>query len=171
MDTLSDVAQSNMLTLIAAIAQNGCIGKDGKLPWRLPDDMAHFRELTTGHVVLMGRKTWESLPQQFRPLPGRTNVVVTNQQEYVVPPGVSIFHDTKTALTHFTSEDIYVIGGAMLYAQTIAFADRLEITHVDRTVDGDAFFPAIDHAQWHAVAEEQHDGFRFVTYERVKLHA
>ncbi len=155
-----------MLTLIAAIASNSCIGKDNALPWRLPEDMKRFKELTTGHTVLMGRKTWESIPQKFRPLPDRKNVVITRQTDYAVPEGVEVHGTIQSALARHTNEHIFVIGGAEIYAQTIGIADRLEITHVDQTVDGDAYFPQIDPAVWKEVAREVREGFSFVTYER-----
>ncbi|MDO8599125.1 MAG: dihydrofolate reductase [bacterium] len=160
-----------MIALIAAVAKNNCIGSDGKLPWHIPEDFAHFKQHTTGKVVLMGRKTWESLPPKFRPLPNRTNVVITRQKEYDVPPGVEVYPAIDDAIAAHTADDTYVIGGAQLYEQTIGRADRLIITHIDRTVDGDAFFPVIGAPPWCEVAREDHDGFSFVTYERVKVQA
>lgn len=160
-----------MLTLIAAVAKNGCIGINGKLPWHLPEDFEHFKRCTIGKVVLMGRKTWESLPQRFRPLPNRTNVVVTcgkSPQGSYSYSGTEVFTSLDSALTAHASDDVYVIGGAQLYAQTIDRADRLIITNVDRVVDGDAFFPEIRADQWTAAAREDRDGFSFVTYERMK---
>ena len=155
-----------MLTLIAAVAKNGCIGKDGTLPWRIPEDMKHFRALTTGKIVVMGRKTWESIPSTFRPLPDRTNVVVTRQIGYAVPAGVETYPSVDEALTWHTDDETFIIGGAEIYRQTIENADRLEITEVDQQVDGDAFFPAIDPAIWKETTREPHDGFAFVTYTK-----
>jgi dihydrofolate reductase len=100
-----------MITIIAAIANNRCIGEHGKLPWHLPEDMAHFKALTTGTVVLMGRKTWESLPAQFRPLPNRTNVVITKQDAYEVPPEAEVYADMTTALDAHRDDNLYIIGG------------------------------------------------------------
>ncbi|MFZ2804200.1 MAG: dihydrofolate reductase [Patescibacteria group bacterium] len=155
-----------MLTLIAAVSKNGCIGKDGTLPWRIPEDLKHFRQLTVGKVVIMGRKTWESIPEKFRPLPDRTNVVVTRQAGYAVPEGVKTYPSVIEALTWHAGDNVVVIGGAEIYTQTIGNADRLEITEVDQVVDGDAFFPAIETPPWQEIAREQHNGFAFVTYER-----
>lgn len=154
------------ITLIAAVAKNGCIGKDGKLPWHLPEDMAHFKQLTMGKTILMGRKTWESLPEKFRPLPNRKNIIVTRQAEYQLPTGVERYGSVDEALAAH-SEAIIVIGGAELYRQTIAKADTLFITHVDQLVDGDAFFPPIDPNVWREAERETHEGFSFVTYQRV----
>ena len=155
-----------MVTLVAAVARNGCIGKDGALPWRIPEDLRRYRLVTMGKVVVMGRKTWESIPQKHRPLPGRTNVVVTRQPDYPLPAGVERAASLEDALTAHAAEDVVINGGAALYACAIARADVLDITHVHRDVDGDTFFPAIDPALWRESWREDHDGFSFVTYVR-----
>ncbi len=155
-----------MITLIAAIAENRCIGKDGKLPWNLPEDMAHFKALTTGKTVLMGRKTWESLPKKFHPLPNRKNIVITHQPEYPVPPGVEVHRLPEAALAHHADEDIFIIGGAGIYEQTIDIADRLEITEVKKSYIGDVFFPEINPVLWQEKGRETHEAFDFITYER-----
>lgn len=152
-----------MLTLIAAVSRNNCIGKNGAIPWRLPEDLKHFKNLTMGHVVIMGRKTWESLPEKFRPLPGRTNVVLTRQTDYPLPDGVERFGSLADAVA--AHPDAFVMGGAEIYAQAMPLAHRLELTRVDQGVDGDAFFPPIDGQEWTEVAREDHEGFSFVTYE------
>ena len=150
------------ITLIAAISKNNVIGTEGRLPWHIPEDLKRFKTLTVGKVVLMGRKTWESIPDKFRPLPGRTNVVVTRQPDYPVPAGVQTFQSIDDALKN----DVMVIGGAEIYRQTIDRADRLEITHVDRVIEGDATFPAIDPSVWKETIRDDRDGFSFVTYAR-----
>jgi dihydrofolate reductase len=155
------------LSLIAAIAQNNCIGKNGALPWHLPEDLNHFKELTVGKPVLMGRKTWESIPEKFRPLPNRTNIVVTRDQQYSVPAGVEKYSSVESALASHPNEETMVIGGAELYRQTIDRADRLFITHVNQTVDGDAFFPKIDPKVWREMERDGHEGFSFVTYRKI----
>lgn len=159
-----------MITLIAAVAKNGCIGKDGRLPWRIPEDMTHFKMLTTGNVVVMGRKTWESVPEKFRPLPDRVNAVVTRQAGYAVPSGVKVFSSLDDVFASYaprpTPYALFIIGGAEIYAQAIGRADALEITHVDQSVDGDAFFPKIDAAIWRETGRVDRDGFCFVRYER-----
>lgn len=159
-------ATMTMLALIAAISQNNCIGKRGALPWYLPEDLKHFKKLTTGTVVLMGRKTWESIPPERRPLSNRINVVVTRQTDFTVPAGVEVYHTINEALATHKNESIMVIGGAEIYSQTIGQADTLYITEVKQIIDGDAFFPTIDTLSWKETAREQHNGFSFVTYKK-----
>jgi dihydrofolate reductase len=156
-----------VITIIAAIANNGCIGKNGELPWHLPEDLARFKTLTSGNVVLMGRKTWDSLPDRFRPLPNRKNVIMTSQVDFMAPSGTTAFHSLNAALNAHKDDHVFVIGGASIYAQTLEHADRLELTHIDRTINGNVFFPFIDHKTWKANADDPRDGFRFVTYTRV----
>lgn len=153
-------------TLIAAVAKNGCIGQNGKLPWNIPEDMKHFRDLTMGHVVLMGRKTWESLPEKFRPLPGRTNVVLTRQTNFNVPSGVQVFSSLDEVRDAFADQEVFVIGGAELYATTLPLAKKLYLTEVDAEPEGDAKFPVFDKNEWHETAREPHEGYSFVTYEK-----
>lgn len=155
-----------MVTLVAAVARNGCIGKDGALPWRIPEDMKRYREVTMGKVVVMGRKTWESIPPQHRPLSGRTNVVVTRQPDYPLPAGVERAASLDEALAAHRENEVIINGGAAIYAHAMARADVLDITHVHRDVDGDTFFPVIDPAVWRESWREDHDGFSFVTYAR-----
>lgn len=155
-----------MLSLIAAVAQNNCIGKKGALPWYLPEDLKHFKKITTGKVVLMGRKTWESLPPKFKPLPNRKNVVVS-RQNIIVPKEVELYHTIDEALAAHLSEEIMAIGGGEIYNQTIDRAETLYITEVHNVVEGDVFFPIIDKAVWQETEREEHEGFSFVTYERV----
>lgn len=155
-----------MITLIAAVSKNGCIGRNGQLPWYLPEDLKHFKKLTTGNVVLMGRKTWESIPEKFRPLPNRMNVVVTRQRDYHVPPGVVLSPSINDALAAHAADHVFIVGGGEMYRQVIDRADVLEITHVDQAIDGDIFFPEIDPAAWREKEREPHNGFSFVRYER-----
>ncbi len=151
------------LVLIAAVARNGTIGADNQLLWHLPEDLAHFRRLTTGRPVLMGRKTWESLPARFRPLPGRHNIVLTRDAAWRAD-GATVATTLDEALAAAMSaatmaapvEQVFVIGGAQIYAETIARADRLELTEVDRDFDGDVHFPAIDRAEWIERSREVH---------------
>lgn len=160
-----------MIILIAAVAQNGVIGKDNALPWHLPEDMKHFKALTTGHAVLMGRKTWESLPSKFRPLPNRHNLVLTRDPHYVAP-GATVVHSLDDAVKVSSGETaLFVIGGAQLYAHTLPRANRLELTEIDAAFKGDAYFPAIDYAQWRETRRERgrsENGlaYAFVTYEQ-----
>ncbi len=154
------------LTLIAALSRNNCIGKNGAIPWRLPEDQKRFKDLTLGHVVVMGRKTWESLPEKFRPLPGRTNIVLTRQADYSLPQGVEKFASLTDALEAHPYESVFAIGGTEVYTQALPLADRMELTTVDQDVDGDAFFPAFPAEEWQETARVPKEGFTFVTYER-----
>lgn len=162
------------LVLIAAASENDVIGVDGGLPWSLPDDLKRFRDLTRGKPVLMGRKTYESLPPQFRPLPGRLNVVVTRQEGYDAPGCTTVrsLEDAIAAAQASGSEEVYVIGGGELYRSAMDRADRIELTRVHAKVGGNATFPAIG-ADWKEVGRQEHpaDGrhahaFAFVTYVR-----
>ena len=155
-----------MVTIVAAVARNGCIGKDGRVPWHLPEDMRRYRAVTMGKVVVMGRKTWESIPEKFRPLAGRTNVVVTRQVDYPLPDGVERCPSLEDALAAHSGEEVVINGGGDLYVQAMPRADVLDLTLVDRDVDGDTFFPRIDPAVWTPAWREDHDGFAFVTYRR-----
>ncbi len=160
------------LALVAAVARNGVIGRGGALPWHLPEDLARFRDLTVGRAVVMGRKTWESLPERFRPLPGRRNVVVTRSPEWQAEgsePAASL----EEALELLAAEkQVFVIGGAELFAAALPFADELLLTELELDVEGDAFFPAVGE-EFAEVARERHvaaDGtrFAFVRYARTR---
>ena len=160
----------NNLTLIAAVARNGAIGKDNGLLWKLPEDMKFFRETTQGATVVMGRKTWESLPPRFRPLPGRRNIVVTRQRHYVAE-GAETAASLDAALERAGDAPTFVIGGAELYAQAMPRAVRLMVTEVDLTPEADAFFPPIPRDQWREVGRVPGTSgsglaFAFVTYQR-----
>ena len=132
---------SSTLTIIAAVGLNGVIGKGGDLAWRDPIDMAHFRKVTMGHTVVMGRKTWESLPPKFRPLPGRRNIVMTRQEGWKAD-SVEVANGTLEVL-ELTRDcgKIFVIGGAEVYARFIHFADELLLTEVHTELEGDTYFP------------------------------
>lgn len=164
------------LVLIAAVAKNGVIGKDNALPWQLPEDLKHFKALTTGHVVIMGRKTWESLPERFRPLPGRLNIVVTRNADYAAP-GATVVHSLAEALTFGVGKtapiSLFVIGGAELYAHALPLAQRLELTEIDAEYPGDVRFPDLDRAHWHETQRESGVSaaglrYAFVRYERTQ---
>jgi len=155
------------LSIIAAVSKNNCIGTNGKLPWRIPEDMKHFREITARKLLIMGRKTWESLPKKFRPLPGRKNIVITRQEHYAVPDTVEVFNDLNHALLAHRGEDKICIGGGEIYTQCMNSADTLYITEVAQEVAScDAFFPPIEKKNWRETEREDHEGFSFVTYER-----
>ena len=153
-----------MITLVVAIADNGVIGNKGAIPWRLPDDMKRFKALTVGHTVVMGRKTWDSLPPKNRPLPGRRNVVVTRDAGWRAEGA------ERAALDAALAGDIFVIGGAEIYRAALKLAYRVELTEVHGDFDGDAHF-TFDRSQWREVAREDHvsaDGlaYSFVTLDR-----
>lgn len=153
------------ISLIAAVAENGAIGKDGGLPWHIPEDLKRFKKLTLGKVVVMGRKTYESVVARLGgPLPQRTNVVISRQKNYSVPAGVFSFGSPDEAFERFRNKDIFVIGGGQIYAQTMSRADTLYVTHIARSVDGDTHFPRIDPAKWELAEEERGEGFRFSVY-------
>ena len=154
------------IALIAAVSDNNCIGKNGSLPWNIPEDMKRFKEITRSKIVIMGRKTWESIPEKFRPLPHRLNVVITRQIDYPLPVGVERYNSIDEALTRHAADEVMVIGGAEIYAQTIDRADTLYITRIHQHVDGDAFFPAIDLHHWHEASREDHPEFSFLTYTK-----
>lgn len=159
------------VALVAAVARGGVIGRDGGLPWRLPEDLAHFREVTMGHPVVMGRKTWESLPAGFRPLPGRRNLVVTRNPAWN-GEGAERADSLEEALALVEdAERVSVIGGGELFAAALPIADELLLTEIELEVDGDTFFPPWD--DFMAIAREEHiaeDGtpFAFATYERTR---
>lgn len=160
-----------MITLVAALARNRCIGKDGRLVWRNKEDMARFKALTSGpgKTVLMGRKTWESIPEKFRPLPDRKNVVISRNTAYKAPFGVVCFDDLETALVVFgQKDDLYVIGGGEIYAAALPQADLLELTEIDSDLEGDALFPEFDKNEWMETGRNAREGFAFVTYTRIR---
>ncbi len=159
------------IVIVAAVARNRAIGKDNQLLWNLREDMAHFKALTAGRTVVMGRKTWESLPPRFRPLPGRRNIVVSRQADYAAP-GAELADSLETALQLASTADaVFVIGGEQIYRQAMALADRLELTEVDLAPDADAWFPDVAEADWLAAGRCEQTGangtrFAFVTYRR-----
>ncbi|WP_324779092.1 dihydrofolate reductase [Thiobacillus sedimenti] len=162
--------QKPRISVIAALAKNRVIGIENRLPWRLPEDLAHFKALTLDHPILMGRKTFESLG---RPLPGRTNVVITRNADYR-PEGCLVADSIPAAIALCgKADEIFFIGGAELYAQAIPLADRLYLTEVDIAPAGDAWFPDYDRSAFREVSRESHLGkkgdtlrFDFVVYER-----
>ncbi len=156
------------ITLVAAISKNNCIGKNGELPWNISEDLKRVKALTLGKVLIMGRNTWESIPEKYRPLPGRTNIVITRNTDYTLPEEVERFTSIAEAIDAYKSEEIVSFGGEGIFREMITYADTLEITYVDQTVDlCDAYFPEIDMNVWKEVWREDHDGFSFVTYTRI----
>lgn len=159
-----------VISLIAAISRNGVIGKNNTLPWRLPADLQHFKKVTTGHCIITGRKNYEDIG---KPLPNRTNIIVTRQSGFSAP-GCIVVHSLEEALDQCSGEqEVFVIGGAVLYTHALPLADKLYITHVDADIDGDTYFPSIDWTEWQQTAKERkcaddnnpHD-YVFAEYQR-----
>ncbi|GAA1632166.1 type 3 dihydrofolate reductase [Kribbella alba] len=148
--------------LIAAVGSNGVIGRDNDLPWRIREDLQHFKQVTLGHTLVMGRKTYDSIG---RPLPGRRTVVVTRQPDWSAD-GVEAAHDLEAALKLADGKDVYVAGGGEIYRAALPYADRLELTEVDQSPAGDVTFPAFDRSDWLETTRVPHDGFSFVSYAR-----
>ena len=153
--------------LVAAVAANGVIGRNGQLPWRLPEDLKFFKQLTLGHPVIMGRRTWQSIG---KPLPGRENIVVTRQAGYEAP-GAAVASSLDAALALCAGESpVFVIGGQQLFAESLPIASGLVLTEIKRDYEGDTWFPEYDRSRWRATQREGHtaaDGtkFDFVFYE------
>ncbi|MEJ7646589.1 MAG: dihydrofolate reductase [Chryseolinea sp.] len=164
------------ISLIAACSKNRIIGKNNDLPWKLPDDMKYFMETTKGHHVIMGRRNYDSIPQKFKPLPNRTNIVVTRQTGFIAPGCIVVNSlDNALEIAQRSSEvETFIIGGAEIYTLAIATADRIYLTEIDAIIDGDTFFPNFDKGQWNEVSRHHHPkdsthvySFDFVIYERV----
>lgn len=158
--------------IIAAVAKkNRVIGRDKDLPWHIPEDLKRFKRLTTGHALLMGRRTFESVIHQFgRPLPNRRNIVLSASGQVMKHPAVEVVSSLEEALSAASSEDlVFIGGGATIYEQMLVRADRLELTLVEGDYEGDTFFPPYEHLiddVFVQTARERHDGFQFVTYEK-----
>lgn len=163
-----------MISLIVAIAHDNVIGRSNDLPWYLPADLKHFKEKTVGHTVIMGHKTYDSIAARLGgPLPDRHNVIVARNQDLVVP-GATVAHSLEVALDENENGEVFVIGGAEIYAQALPHADKLYVTEVDADITGgDTFFPPIDLREWRETSRESHEkddrneyNYAFVTYER-----
>jgi dihydrofolate reductase len=161
------------LGLIWAQASNGVIGRDGVMPWHVPEDMARFKSLTVGHPVIMGRRTWDSIAPKYRPLVDRRNIVVSRQPDFAAD-GAVVVDSVEAALAEVSGETAWVMGGGQLYAATLPVATRLEVTEIGADVDGDTYAPAID-ASWTLASLDPDSGwhtsrtgltYRFATYTR-----
>lgn len=155
--------------MIAAVSENNVIGLDGEIPWYIPEDMVRFRNLTLGHPVIMGRKTYESLPNNVRPLPRRKNIVVSSKLEETIDIRVVDSPEEVFRLIR-SDEKSYVIGGESIYDSFLPYANELEITRVHRKYEGDTFFPNVDWSKWELFNEESHVSseipYSFLTYKR-----
>lgn len=158
------------IRMIFARAANGVIGRDNTIPWRLPEDMARLKRLTTGWPVIMGRKTWDSLPVKFRPLPGRANIVITRQPDWK-DTGASTAASLADALALCASSaEVWILGGAQIYAQAMPLAERIEVTEIAEEIEGDAYAPTLG-PEWRVAAREDHVSangmkFSFITYQK-----
>ena len=149
-----------------AVAENLVIGKNNDLPWYLPEDLKHFKEITLVKTVVMGRKTFESILARLKkPLPGRKNVIISRQTDYKAPEGVLVFGSLDDAFKQLP-EDLYIIGGAEIYKQALPLAEKLYMTHVHGNYEGDAFFPAVDFNQWEKIEDEPHEAYSFCVYKK-----
>lgn len=165
-----------MITLIVAKSRNGTIGKDNDLPWHLPADLKHFKDLTTGRTVVMGRKTYESILKRLgKPLPNRRNIVISRSMEST-PEGFEVFHSLEDGLKAAEADaEVFIIGGTSLFKAALSqnLADRIELTEIHADIDGDTFFPQLDAATWSETSRENHTSdeknrydYDFVTLER-----
>ncbi len=160
------------VTMLAAVARNGVIGRDGRMPWHLREDLEHFKHVTMGHVLVMGRRTYESVG---RPLPGRTTVVVTRDGDWSPPggrpDGVVVATSLSSALrvAGEIDQQVYVVGGGQVYAESIASVDELLISWVDAEPEGDTFFPDVAWDDWTAVSRDPYDGWQLTRYVRASI--
>lgn len=147
-----------MLGMIWAQARGGVIGRDGTMPWHVPEDLAHFRATTRGHVVVMGRATWDALPERFRPLPDRENVVLSRRPGLRLP-GAQVVGSVEAVPALAAGRQAWVIGGGQVYRAFEPVADRLVVTDIDLAVDGDTWAPDVDAARWAEVSTDPPDGW------------
>ncbi|GAA4758953.1 MULTISPECIES: dihydrofolate reductase [Flavobacterium] len=162
-----------MITVIAAAGENNELGKNNDLLWHLPDDFKRFKSHTTGHYIIMGRKTFESFP---KPLPNRTHIIITRSKDYKAPEGCIAVNNLEKAIEVCPkNETIFIIGGGEIYKQSISIADCIELTRVHENFDADTFFPEINSSEWKLLSSEFHDKdekhkhtFSFETYQKIK---
>ncbi len=154
------------ITLVAAVAQNGVIGSHNALPWYIPEDLKHFKAVTVGKTVLMGKNTFDSIMNRIKkPLPERINAVITRQMDWQAPEGVLVYHSIEEALEGLKDKDeVMVAGGGQIFSQLIGKADKLILTEVHKEVDGDVLFPKVDKTIWKETDREDHQEFSFVEY-------
>ncbi len=165
-----------IISLIAALSRNRVIGKNNDLPWHLPDDMKYFMQTTKSHHVIMGRKNYDSIPEKFRPLPNRTNIVVTRQKNFIAPgcKVVSSIDEGIALAQHAGEQEVFIIGGADMYVLGLPLSLRLYLTEIQTELQGDTFFPPVNLSGWkeisrtHHAADERHaHAFDFVVYDRL----
>jgi dihydrofolate reductase len=164
-----------IISLIAALTKNRVIGKNNDLPWHLPDDMKYFMQTTKAHHVIMGRKNYESIPEKFRPLPNRTNIVVTRQKDFSAP-GCRIVNTLEEGIKlarEAGENELFIIGGSEIYALGMPYANQLYLTEIDANVDGDTYFPSFNKVEWQEQSRTHHEAdarhayaFDFVVYKK-----
>lgn len=164
------------ISIIVAVAENNVIGRDNALIWHLPADMKFFKDKTKGHCVITGRKNYESIPEKFRPLPDRINIVITRQPDYAAP-GAVVTHSIGEAIgkaKETSDPEIFIIGGAEIYRQSLQYASRIYLTRIHHSFDGDAFFPELNPAEWREmtrvkgpVDEKNKYPHDYVTFEKI----
>jgi dihydrofolate reductase len=163
------------ISLIAALAKNRVIGKNNNLPWHLPDDMKYFMNTTKAHHVIMGRKNYESIPEKFRPLPNRTNIVVTRQKDFHAPTCIVVntLEEGIATARAAGEKELFIIGGSEIYALGMPWADQLYLTEIDTTLDGDTYFPSFNKNEWSEQSRIHHEAdarhvyaFDFVVYKK-----
>jgi dihydrofolate reductase len=166
-----------IISLIAALSANRIIGKNNGLPWSLPDDSKYFMQTTRGHYVLLGRKNYDSLPEKYKPLPNRVNIVITKQKEFKAPYCIVV--DSLEKALQIARDggepEAFIIGGAEIYSLGLPLSDRLYLTEIDGVVEGDTFFPEYDKTRWNEISRKHHPdderhlfSFDFVVYEKKK---
>nr|AIA19008.1 Dihydrofolate reductase [uncultured bacterium] len=165
-----------MISIIVAVGNDNVIGKDNSLIWHLPADMKFFKEKTTGHCIITGRKNYESIPEKFRPLPNRTNIVITRQKDYSAP-GAIIVDSIKKAFDlakEVKDDEIFIIGGAEIFKQTLNVTDKIYLTKIHHSFDGDVFFPELNKQQWKetqrtkGITDDKNKyEYEFLTFEKI----
>ena len=155
-----------MINIIAAMTEERVIGKDNKLPWHLPEDLANFKRLTEGNTVIMGRKTYESIPKRFRPLINRNNLVIS--KTLPLETGIDVCPSLEEALdlAHNYSKEIFIAGGASIYQQVLPLTDRMYISQIKKNYLGDSYFPEFDQQKWKVTAEQDFTEFKLIIYEK-----
>jgi dihydrofolate reductase len=159
------------IIVIVAVAQNGAIGKDGDIPWRIKEDFQHFKNKTMGHPCIMGDKTYESLPENAKPLPGRENIVLTFDKNYR-PEGTTIFYDFNEAIKYVNKKGekkAFITGGATIYRLGLKVADTLELTKIHKDYDGDTFFPEVSFDEWELIKKEDNESIDKNSGEKVRF--
>lgn len=160
---------NTMINIIAAMTKERVIGKDNKLPWHIPEDLANFKKLTSGHTVVLGRKTYESIPKRFRPLSNRNNIVVSRTMPTEAGIDVCPSLEEAIATAQAYGKEIFIVGGASIYQQALPITDRMYISQIKKNYPGDAYFPNFDVNEWEIEQQEDYPAWELVVYARKKL--